>query len=82
MAAILCALCTQRVQVSLGSFLPSLAMQEIADSPPTRTDGNRIYQTRPRLVMGRSSCTTFIPLKHTVIAIGRSGRKRGTDARR
>jgi glycerophosphoryl diester phosphodiesterase len=34
-------------QVSLGSFLPSLAMHEIADSLPTRTSGYRIYQTRP-----------------------------------
>jgi hypothetical protein len=43
----LCAFCTHGAQVSLGSFLPSLAMQEIADSPPTQTGGYRIYQTRP-----------------------------------
>jgi hypothetical protein len=33
----------------LGRSLPSLAMHEIADSPPTRTGDYRIYQTRPRL---------------------------------
>jgi hypothetical protein len=33
----------------LGRFLPSLAMHEIADSPPTRTGDYRIYQTGPRL---------------------------------